>query len=98
MARADSERNSKSAASRRKFSIQEKDLSTIHRLGITLNFFDDSSGLNTTDKFQPYRLASCAKSSPLYPPSASMVLSLGYLNARFSNTIFAPVPSKTFAA
>lgn len=57
MARAYSESNLKSVTSRLQFSIQEKVLSTIQRLGITLFFFDDSSGHNTTDKFHLCRMA-----------------------------------------
>ena len=98
IARADSEKNSKSNAKRRQFSIQEKVLSTILRFCKTWNFFEDSSGLNTTERFHPYCFVDCAKSSPLYSPSARIFLSPGYLYARFSNTVFAPTPSKILAA
>ena len=89
MARDDSERNLKPKERRLKFSIQENVRSTIQRFGMTEIFLGDSSDLSTTESSQPNFAASLDKSSPLYPPSANIFLSLGYLFARFLKTSFA---------
>lgn len=71
---------SKPEVSRLHFSSQENVLSTIHRLGRTMNFFGHSSGRRTTLSSQPCFFAQFATGSPLYPPSASMALGRGNLS------------------
>ena len=98
IARDDSARNSWSTESLRKFSSQEKDRSTIHRRGMTLNFFDDSSGRNTTFKSHPLALAADFNLSPLYPPSARIVRSRSLRPTKSLKTHSAPIASYTFAS